>query len=81
MKDIIIVALLVSAFAFVLTTHVAIAYGLLKRRPRWRAPVALVLPPLAPYWAWKEHMRVRTFLWIGGIIVYVAALIAASHET
>ena len=79
MKDLIVVALLVVAFAFVVTMHVAIAFGLAKRRPRWRALVAFVVPPFAPYWAWQEHMRKRMGFWIGGVVVYVAALILASR--
>ncbi|MBX3199181.1 MAG: hypothetical protein KF894_13705 [Labilithrix sp.] len=79
MKDIVIVALLVVAFALVITTHVAIAIGLAKRTPRWRGAVALVLPPLAPYWAWQERMRTRVGLWAGGLLLYVIMLVLASR--
>lgn len=78
MKDMILVAAVVLAFAFLVTAHVAIAVGLLGRAPRWRAPVALAVPPLAPYWAWRERMRVRAGLWAAGLVVYVAARIVAS---
>lgn len=78
MKDIVVVALLVLAFASLVTTHVAIAFGLLRRRPRWRAVVALALPPLAPYWAWREQMRTRAALWVGALAVYAVALLLAS---
>jgi len=74
----ILVAAVVLAFAFLVTAHVAIAVGLLGRAPRWRAPVALAVPPLAPYWAWRERMRVRAGLWAAGLVVYVAARIVAS---
>ena len=79
MKDMIVVALLLAAFAFVVTMHVAIAFGLARRKPRWRALVALVLPPFAPYWAWHEHMRLRMGFWVGGLVVYVTALVLASR--
>jgi hypothetical protein len=78
LKDMILVAAVVLAFAFLVTAHVAIAVGLLGRAPRWRAPVALAVPPLAPYWAWRERMRVRAGLWAAGLVVYVAARIVAS---
>ncbi|MBX3207002.1 MAG: hypothetical protein KF764_18290 [Labilithrix sp.] len=79
MKDIVIVALLVVAFALVITTHVAIALGLAKRQPRWRAAVALVVPPFAPYWGWQERMRTRVALWVFGLVVYVVMLALASR--
>lgn len=79
MRDTVVVALLVLAFALAITMHVAIALGLAKRRPRWRAFVALALPPFAPYWAWREHMRRRMGLWIGAVIVYLAMLLLASR--
>lgn len=79
MRDLVIVALLVVAFAFVVTMHVAIAFGLAKRKPRWRALVAFVVPPLAPYWAWQENMRMRMGCWVGGMVVYLATLVLASR--
>lgn len=75
MKDIIVVALVVLAFAWIVTTHVAITFGLARRDPRWRAIVAFAVPPLAPYWAWREHMRTRAGLWVFGVLVYVVALV------
>jgi hypothetical protein len=78
LKDILLVGAVVLAFAFLVTAHLAIAVGLVARTPRWRALVALVLAPLAPYWAWREHMRVRAGIWTAGLLLYVAARIAAS---
>ena len=74
----ILVGLVVLAFAFLVTAHLAIAVGLVAKKPRWRALVALVFAPLAPYWAWREHMRVRAGLWTAGLLVYVIALVLAS---
>lgn len=77
MKDMIVVGTLVLAFALFLTTHVAITYGLAFRPPRWRALVAFFVAPLAPYWAWRERMRVRTWLWLAALVLYVVATIVA----
>jgi hypothetical protein len=77
MKDAIVVGTLVLAFALFLTAHVAITYGLVFRPPRWRAIAALVVAPLAPYWAWREHMRIRAGVWTGALLLYAAATIAA----
>jgi hypothetical protein len=69
---------LIGSFAGLLTAHVAIVATLLRREPRWRGLVALLPPvaPLAVYWALKEGMYVRGALWVLGLIIYVAALIA-----
>ena len=56
MKDAILVGGLILAFATMATIHVAIVLGLAVRDPRWRAIVALVVPPLAPYWALQSGM-------------------------
>jgi hypothetical protein len=58
----IVLALLVAFAAFV-TAHVALVVGLATRPPRWRAPVALVVVPLAPYWGARAGMHARVVLW------------------
>ena len=73
-----LVGAVVLAFALLVTAHLAIAVGLVAKSPKWRALVALVFPPIAPYWAWREHMRVRAGIWAVGLVVYVIARIAAS---
>jgi hypothetical protein len=76
-KDLIVVATLVIALASLLTVHVTIAVGLAWRPPRWRALAALLVPPLAPLWAWRERMRVRTIVWVAALALYVVAIIAS----
>ena len=78
MKDIVLVGALVLAFAILFTLHVTIAFGLLRRRPRWHAPVAFIVAPLAPYWAWRERMRVRAAMWTLALVAYVVVRVAAS---
>ena len=77
MKDLIVVATLVIAFALFITAHVTITYGLAWRPPRWRALVALFVAPLAPFWAWREHMRIRAGIWGGALVLYVVAMIVS----
>ena len=79
MKDILLVGLVVVAFAWVVTVHVAITFGLARRRPRWRALVAFALLLPAPFFAWQERMRKRAGMWIGGVVVYLVALFLASR--
>ena len=79
MKDTIVIGLLVVALAWLITVHVTIAVGLAKKPPRWRALVAFVVPVIAPYWAWREQMRTRAAMWMGGVVVYLVALLLASR--
>lgn len=78
MKDIALVAVVVLAFALLVTVHVWICLALARRRPRWRAAAALLVVPLAPYWAMRDGMRRRAWLWVGSAGAYVIARVAAS---
>jgi hypothetical protein len=70
---------LVVSFAALVTTHVLLVAGLAARGPWWKALVALVVAPLAPYWALRAYMRARSVAWIACAFVYAAALVAASR--
>jgi hypothetical protein len=78
-RDIVVLAALIGAFATLVTAHVTLALGLARRRPRWRAPVAFVVPPLAPYWGWAGGMRVRATIWFVAVVVYAIALALAGR--
>ena len=67
---------LLLAFAVLVTAHVAIAFGLALRKPRWKAILALTLVPLAPYWGARGGMHVRTVAWIVSALVYVVLRVA-----
>lgn len=68
---------LVGAFALLVTAHVMLVTGLAARPPRWRAIVALVAAPLAPWWGLRVGMRRRAALWLAGAAAYVAFLLLA----
>jgi hypothetical protein len=74
MRDTLLFAGLVLAFAALLTVHVAIVWSLARQHPRWRAAVAFFVPPLAPYWALRNGMVVRGGIWIGSVILYTTLL-------
>ncbi|APR86564.1 Hypothetical protein A7982_11913 [Minicystis rosea] len=76
MKDALVTLGLLLGFAGLVTVHVAILFGLLSRRRSGRALGALIVPPLAPYWAFTSDMRGRAVLWIVCAVVYVAARLA-----
>jgi len=77
MRDLVLVIVLVTLFATAFTTHVAIVAGLARRSPRWRAAAAFVVPPLAPFWAFSERMRLRAVLWCVSLAAYLIALLIA----
>lgn len=59
------------AFGLLVTAQVALVAKLITRRPRWRSLVALVVPPLAPYWGWSEGFRVWSSLWLFALLLYL----------
>ncbi len=74
-----VLAALVLAFATFVTVHVFLAGRLtLRARPRWRGLLALVVPPLAPLWAFREGWRRSATLWVAAVLAYVVARIAAA---
>jgi hypothetical protein len=77
-RDEVIAAALVLAFAVLATVHVTIVAGLLARPPRWRALAALVVAPLAPWWAWAP-MRRRAVTWVASAAAYAVLRVVASR--
>jgi hypothetical protein len=74
-KDIVLFLTTVFAFALLVTAHCAIVFGLFRRSRPWRAPVALAIAPLAPFWALRERMWFRACVWTAGATVYVVAML------
>jgi len=79
MKDVAVTLVLVLSFAALITAHVAIVIGLALKEPRWRAAVALLVAPLAPYWAIASGMKARGWIWIGSVCLYAAARLFVSR--
>ncbi len=76
--DFVLLGLISSAFGLYVVGHVILVIGLLRRRPWWRGLVALVVPPLAPFWGYEAGLRSAVLLWIVSLVVYVASLTAAA---
>ena len=62
--------------ALFLVVHATLLVSLAARRPRYRALIALVAPPLAPYWAWRRDHRTRVYLWLASLTLYAAGIVA-----
>ena len=75
--DLILTAALSVALAAWVTDHVALSVGLMRRRPRWRGLVALLVAPLAPVFGFGARLRVRSVLWIAFAVAYVALRLRA----
>jgi hypothetical protein len=76
-SDRIVLGAIVLAFAVWATAHVTLLFGLVTRKPRGRALIALVLPPLAPYWGLHSGMPIRAWIWFLAAVVYAAARVFA----
>jgi hypothetical protein len=77
-KDIFVYAVLVLGFAMLATIHLVLAARLsLRTRPRWRGLIALVIPPLAPLWGFREGWRWTATLWLVAVVLYAGGVIAA----
>jgi hypothetical protein len=76
--ELVVLVVLVGSFALLVTAHVALAVGLALRQPRWRGPLAFVVPPLAPWWGAQQRMRAWSAVWIGSLAVYLVARIVAA---
>jgi hypothetical protein len=66
----VIAALVATDLAVFAGAHVTLLGSLALRAPRYRAIVALVVPPLAPYWAWRDGLKVRVYVWAATLTVY-----------
>lgn len=68
---------LLASLAVLVASHVAIAIGLGRSRMWLRVGLVLVVPPLAPWWAWELGMRRRMIAWTTALVVYAVAVAAA----
>jgi hypothetical protein len=64
------------ALAVHVVAYAALLVGLARRQPRWRALVALAVPPMAPIWGWSAMPR-RARAWIIGLAAYAVAVAAS----
>jgi hypothetical protein len=77
--DLVLVALPSLTFAALVTAHVRLLCGLVVRPPRLRALWALLVPPLAPFWAYREKLRGWATVWAAALVAYALSLLIASQ--
>jgi hypothetical protein len=66
-----------SALAVFVVAHVALVAGLARRRAWGRAVVALLVPPLAPWWGYRAGLRVATIAWCAALALYAVGVVVA----
>jgi hypothetical protein len=76
LKATLVGAWLAIALAAHVGAHLALLVGLARRTPRWRAIAALLVPPLAPIWGWKE-MPKRANAWVFAFAAYAVVIVGA----
>ena len=76
-RDLIFVIVAIVSCALLITAQISIVAALAVRPPRWRALVAIVIPPLAPFWALREKLRGRAATWIVSALIYAIARIVS----
>lgn len=76
--DLLLVVLPALSFGLLVTVHVYLVMTLLRDLPAWRALLALVVPPLAPYFAFVVKRRKLGVTWVALLVTYGAALAAAA---
>jgi hypothetical protein len=68
---------LASALTVFAAAHVALVAGLARRRAWGRAVVALLVPPLAPWWGYRAGLRVATIAWCAALALYAVGVVVA----
>jgi len=77
-KDLAVAASLILGFATFVTAHVWLAARLVVRaETRLRGLIALLVPPLAPLWGYRQGFRKGAILWVVSLLAYVVALLVA----
>jgi len=71
------IALAVALVVFA-TIHATLAAGLARRGAYLRAALALLVPPLAPFWGYQAGLRRAAWAWGAALALYTALLIGAT---
>lgn len=61
-------------FGLFVSAHVALVFVLAARPPRFRAALAFIVPPLAPFFGFREGFRALSFVWVVSLVAYGVVL-------
>jgi hypothetical protein len=76
--DALLLGLLCVAVGLHVVAHVTLVIGLFRRGPWWRGLLALLVPPLAPFWGYEARLKGRVTLWVVSLALYLASVTAAA---
>lgn len=76
--DLLLVVLPALCFGLLVTVHVYLSAVLMRELPFWRALLAFVVPPLAPYFAFVAKRRWLSLTWVVALVAYGVTLAAAA---
>jgi hypothetical protein len=76
--DALLLGLLCVAVGLHVVAHVTLVIGLFRRAPWWRGLLALLVPPLAPFWGYEARLTGRVTLWVVSLALYLASVTAAA---
>ena len=76
--DLAILLTLVVSFGVLVTVHVWLAVALSRKKPWWRGVVALIVPPLAPYFGLTSSLRKLSVVWLTAFCAYGLSLLVAA---
>jgi hypothetical protein len=65
-----LVGLTALALVAAIGAHMTLLVRLAMNRPRYLALVALAVPPLAPYWGWRQGVRRPIYVWGAAVALY-----------
>jgi hypothetical protein len=68
---------LAATLAAFVAAHGILVVGLARRRAWGRAAIALVVPPLAPWWGYRAGMRGPSIAWCAALALYSIGVAAA----
>jgi hypothetical protein len=68
---------LANVLAAFVAAHLALVVGLARGHAWRRAFLALLVPPLAPWWGWGAGLRRPVMAWAAALALYAAGVVAA----
>jgi hypothetical protein len=75
--DLTLLVLVSLSFGLLVTAEVVLVIRLAREGPAWRALVAFLVPPLAPYWGFRGQSRGWSGVWVGAFLAYLLLLFRA----
>jgi hypothetical protein len=71
MRDVVVLLLMVLGLGVLITAQLRLVFVLVFfEKPRWRGLLALLVPPLAPWFGWRAGRRWNAGVWLFAAVIY-----------